>query len=222
MRTDIKQGAAKTVSFSTDTPKIYAIPPELASWAPGEQDKPPTEYEQANMRELAERALDEAQAQINSDAYRALALSDAEYALAGYRSDTPATHYFQSLQPRVAPEYVHQVRRKPLPVRAQTVDSAMPSMTPASPTFSDASTIVTPPAPPSRPALLRPFTERRFSDFVASERMATFDDVKHKRSRNLHPFQNLVTIGFMKAKKEATKAAAKVEMTIHEYYRARR
>jgi hypothetical protein len=216
------QAAPKTVSFSTGTPEIHAIPPELASWAPGEKAEPPTEYEQANMRMLAERALDEAQAQINSDAYRALALSDAEYALAGYRSDTPATHYFQSLHPRGAPEYAHQVRRKPLPVRAQTVDSAMSSMTPVSPTFlrsfydrySTCSAVTS--------SLASAVTERRFSDFIASERIATFDDVKHKRSRNLHPFQDLVTMGFMKAKKEATKAAAKVEMTIHEYYRARR
>ncbi|KAH7090210.1 hypothetical protein FB567DRAFT_589620 [Paraphoma chrysanthemicola] len=138
-----------------------------------------------------------------------------------------AADYFTAQHFDCVPQYAPQrrprpIRRGPLSTPAQTSEHSGSSQSTTSSNFSTASTAVAGMVQPARPTLSRPTSERRVSDFLAPERVATFDDVKHKRSRNLHSFQILATKGFKIAKEGVTKVAGKLELSVQEHRRARK
>lgn len=182
----------------------------MDTWALGETDPAPSEYEQDNTQALSDKAYSMARAMEAQDAHG----RNRNHTRSTYRpGPTPGLRSclrqpaakprktFQFSQPapvaRAVTGYTSNIRRKPVPVRAM---SSMAT-----------------PAPAPRQRLLRAATNHQFGDFLGADELARQekDDMRERRA-SPHPFEALATKGLHSAKKYGLKAVKLAEQKLSE------
>jgi len=138
----------------------------MASWLEGERSPDPHPEDEAKAKQLTAQAFAEAAR---------------EEAQARSHAFVPAA-------------WARQIRRKPVPERADSVYTA--------------STDGTPPLAQHNfdPRGYRSMPDRELTDFVPQERLQTWDEAKKNKCRNLHPARNMAGVGLETATKGFDKA----------------
>ena len=156
----------KTVSFTATPPEFHVIPNEMASWLEGERSPDPPPDVEAKAKQLTAQAFAEAA-----------------------REEAQASSY--TFMPS---NWARQIRRKPVPDRADSVYTVSTDDTPRS-SQQDFD-----------PRGYRSMPDRELTDFVPQERLQTWDEAKENKCRNLHPARNLAGVGLETAIKGFDKA----------------
>jgi hypothetical protein len=227
------QAPIMKVSFSQCAPTVYVISDKFASWAMNEKSPEPSNLEVANAAALTKQALDAATAEELEETEITLKdVMHPSFVenLASYLPSPTLPPHLSALTstagapplptfPAVpmegvvmsdhdpiiqrAPVHAAPVRRKVVPVRAQSMRADISF---ASSTGSSTATNTF-----TRPALARPATGAKFDDFLSQDKVMTWheDDNAQWQRAHAEKFSTIATKGLKTVKKQAIKQVTK-------------